>query len=75
MSTIRIDGIDCAIAKTLRPGLVIADAGGAFAYASDESGDWEWWAGEQTPEMAQALRDVIDEHGGFDTTVTTVTKA
>jgi hypothetical protein len=71
MTTITIDGRECAVARTLRPGFVIADGGGAYAYASlaaDGSGEWEWWAGSPSAEDAVALREVIEANGGFDHT-------
>lgn len=74
MSTITIDGVEHVVTVTLRPGFVIADAGGAFACASfdDVAKEWNWYGGEVTPEDAAALRKIIEENGGFDKTTVVV---
>lgn len=72
MLKISIDGKDYEIMAALRPDFVIADAGGAFAYASLDNFGWSWWAGSPTAEDAEALKKLIGANGGFD--VSTVTK-
>jgi hypothetical protein len=68
MTSIAIDGKNYPVKVALPSGIVIADAGGAFSYASFAEGEWRWYAGHETQEMAAALKKVIDENGGFDTT-------
>lgn len=63
---------EVTVMATVRPGFCIVDFDGLYVFAelqSDADGQrWERWAGDPSPEDAAALRKVIEEHGGFDTT-------
>lgn len=76
MTAITIDGQQYAIKAALREGFVIADAGGAFAYAARDPATmtWDWWAGSPTADDAAALKKVIEDNGGFDRTSIDVIK-
>ena len=73
-NTIMIDGDECKVVETLRPGRVIAVYGGAFVFADYVRGTWRTNASTPTVEDRAALNAVIAAQEGFDHTHVIETK-